>query len=233
MRLEFPRYCRQFLSPYPQGRPIRISRNTGIIPAVLSVALAAAFGAPAVQAQGAPSAATTKYPGRYPWTQADVDFITGMISHHAQAVIMAQWAPTRASSPSVKILCARIINSQNDEIAIMQDWLKERGQPVPPAKPLPMKMKMNGVEHMMMMPGMLSDQQMKELEQSTGVEFDRLFLTYMIQHHEGAITMVDELKTNPGAGQDDTVFKLSSDVYADQSAEIERMQNMLSQLPTR
>jgi uncharacterized protein (DUF305 family) len=104
---------------------------------------------------------------------------------------------------------------------------------VPEAKPVPMKMKMNGVEHEMLMPGMLSDAQMKELEAAQGVDFDRLFLTYMIQHHQGAITMVEELNKNPGAGQDDTVFKMSSDIFADQTAEIERMDNMLSQLPAR
>jgi uncharacterized protein (DUF305 family) len=133
----------------------------------------------------------------------------------------------------VATLCARIVNSQTDEIHIMQDWLKTRGLPVPPPKPLPMKMKMNGVEHEMLMPGMLSDEQMKELEGAQGTEFDRLFLTYMIQHHQGAITMVEELNRSPGAGQDDTVFKMSSDIFADQTAEIERMDNMLSQIPAR
>jgi uncharacterized protein (DUF305 family) len=171
--------------------------------------------------------------GRYPITRADVDFVTGMISHHAQAVVMANWAPERAESRAVKVLCARIINAQTDEIVIFQQWLKDRGLPVPEAKPLPMKMMMGGVEHEMMMPGMLTDAQMQELEQSTGAEFDRNFLTFMIQHHEGAVTMVNELLASPGAAQDELVFKFASDIYADQTTEIERMQQMLSSFPPR
>jgi len=195
--------------------------------------VALVIAAPVAHAQDAKRASKVTYPGRYPWTQADADFVTGMISHHAQAIVMAGWAPSHGASPSVATLCARIVNSQTDEIHIMQDWLKTRGLAVPEAKPLPMKMKMNGVEHEMMMPGMLSDAQMKELDAAQGTEFDRLFLTYMIQHHQGALTMVDELNSHQGAGQDDTVFKMSSDIYADQTAEIERMDNMLSQLPSR
>jgi len=173
------------------------------------------------------------WPGRYPVTQADADFFTGMISHHAQAIVMAKWAPTHGASPRVATLCARIINAQGDEINLMQTWLRDRKLPVPEAKPLPMKMHMNGVEHEMMMPGMLTDQQMKELEQAQGPEFDRLFLTYMIQHHKGALTMVNDLLAAPGAAQDDVAFKMSSDIFADQTFEIERMTQMLAQLPPR
>jgi uncharacterized protein (DUF305 family) len=173
------------------------------------------------------------WPGRYPVTRADAEFISGMISHHAQAVIMAKWAPTHGASKRVSTLCARIINSQTDEITLMQNWLKDRNLPVPEAKPVPMKMTMNGVEHEMMMPGMLTDVQMKELEQAQGPEFDRLFLTYMIQHHKGALTMVNQLLASPGAAQDDVAYKFSSDVFSDQTAEIERMQQMLSTLPPR
>jgi uncharacterized protein (DUF305 family) len=183
--------------------------------------------------QGPGTPAANPLPGRYPWTRADVDFITGMISHHAQAVVMAKWAPTHGAGKSVSTLCARILTSQTDEINLFQTWLKDRNLPVPEAKPMPMKMMMNGVEHEMMMPGMLTDEQMKQLDAARGPEFDRLFLTYMIQHHQGAITMVDQLMASPAAAQDDAVYKFSSDIYADQSAEIERMTLMLNALPPR
>jgi uncharacterized protein (DUF305 family) len=150
-----------------------------------------------------------------------------MIGHHAQAIIMARMAPTHAASPSVQTLAARIINAQQDEIATMQRWLRDRGQPVPDAVP-GMRMVMNGVEHTMLMPGMLTDQQMAQLDAARGSEFDRLFLTYMIQHHTGAISMVSELFGSWGAGQDEIVFKFASDVNVDQTTEIARMQRMLA-----
>jgi len=175
--------------------------------------------------------ATTAYPGRYPFTGADVHFISGMISHHAQAIDMARWAPTHGASPSLRILCERIINAQTDEIALMQNWLKDRKQPVPEAKAVPMKMLMNGVEHEMLMPGMLSDDQMMQLDAARGAAFDRLFLTFMIQHHRGAITMVDQLFATTGAGQDDAVFKLANDIQADQGTEVNRMLRMLFTIP--
>ena len=183
-----------------------------------------------VEAQAAPTQAV-KYPGKYPWTAADVEFVSGMISHHAQAIIMAGWAPTHGANKSVQVLCERIINAQTDEIVLMQMWLRDRNQPVPEAKPLPMKMVMNGAEHEMMMPGMLSDEQMKALDQARGSEFDRLFLTYMIQHHKGAITMVEKLLASAGAAQDEFVFKFQGDVFADQGTEIDRMQKMILSLP--
>lgn len=175
--------------------------------------------------------ATASYPGRYPFTDADVHFITGMISHHAQAIVMARWAPTHGASASVRILCERIINAQTDEITLMQRWLKDRNQPVPEAKPGPMKMKMNGMEHEMLMPGMLSDDQLKQLDAARGAAFDRLFLTFMIQHHRGAVAMVDQLFATTGAGQDDAVFKMANDIQADQSTEINRMLQMLFTIP--
>lgn len=164
---------------------------------------------------------------RYPYTEADIHFMTGMIAHHAQAIVMARWAESHGASASVRTLAGRIINAQQDEIAIMQDWLRDRHLPVPEAKPMPMKMKMGGTEHEMLMPGMLSDQQLQALDAARGDEFDQLFLTYMIQHHKGAITMVDELFASDGAGQDQTVFKFASDVSVDQTTEIARMERML------
>ncbi len=164
---------------------------------------------------------------RHPYTAADVQFMSSMIHHHAQAIVMARWAATHGASPSVRTLADRIINSQRDEIATMQNWLRDRRQPVPDATPGGMKMMMNGVEHEMLMPGMLTEAQMKELDAARGPEFDRLFLTYMIQHHRGAVSMVKQLFDTYGAGQDETVFKFASDVNVDQSTEIARMQKML------
>ncbi len=165
---------------------------------------------------------------RLPYTEADIDFMKGMISHHAQAIVMARWAPTHGASPSVQTLCARIINAQSDEIALMQTWLRDRRQAVPEAKPVPMKMKMNGMEMMMLMPGMLSDAQLKELDAARDREFDRLFLKFMIQHHKGAVSMVKDLFATNGAGQDELTFKFASDVNVDQTTEIARMEQMLA-----
>jgi uncharacterized protein (DUF305 family) len=163
-------------------------------------------------------------------TDADATFMTGMIGHHAQAIVMAGWAPSHGASSSIQILCARIINAQQDEIATMQRWLGDRGLPVPEPTPGPMKMKMNGVEHEMLMPGMLTADQMQQLDQARGPEFDRLFLTFMIQHHKGAVSMVKDLFASYGAAQDETVFKFANDVSVDQTTEIARMEKMLAAL---
>ena len=164
---------------------------------------------------------------RHPYTAADVHFMSGMIGHHAQAIVMANWAPTHGASPSVRTLCERIINAQTDEIATMQQWLRDRQLPVPEASAAGMKMVMDGVEHTMLMPGMLSEEQMKQLDAARGKDFDKLFLTFMMQHHRGAVEMVKELFDSYGAAQDDLVFKFASDVQVDQTTEIARMQRML------
>ena len=184
--------------------------------------------APARTTTPAPAPASTARANRPAPHPADVNFMTGMIGHHAQALVMAGWAPSHGASPSIQTLSARIINAQKDEIAMLQNWLRERELPVPEAKPGPMRMTMNGVEHDMLMAGMLTDAQMKELDAARGQEFDRLFLRYMIQHHDGAVSMVKELFDTPGAAQDPSVFKLASDVSADQSSEIARMKRMLA-----
>jgi uncharacterized protein (DUF305 family) len=165
--------------------------------------------------------------GRLPYTDADVDFMAGMIPHHAQAVIMAGWAPSHGARKDVAILCERMVVEQRDEIAMMQNWLRDRSQTVPDATSTRHKMKMNGVEHDMLMPGMLTDEEMAALDAARGPVFDRLFLTGMIKHHQGAIDMVDVLFKSYGAAQDETVFKFASDVHADQSIEIDRMHEML------
>ena len=167
---------------------------------------------------------------RRPYTIADIHFMSGMIGHHAQAIQMASWAPTHGASRSVQTLCERIINAQRDEIATMQQWLRDRRQPVPEASPMGMKMVMDGVEHTMLMPGMLTEEQMKQLDGARGADFDKLFLIDMIQHHKGAVQMVKELFDSYGAAQDDLVFKFASDVNVDQTTEIARMQKMLAMI---
>jgi uncharacterized protein (DUF305 family) len=166
-----------------------------------------------------------------PHTEADVQFMAGMIPHHAQAVRIARWAPTHAQSNAVKVLAERIVVAQQDEIRLIQTWLGDRRLPVPPADATHHRMTMGGVQHDMLMPGMLTDEELAQLEGARGLDFDRLFLTYMIRHHQGAVQMVDRLFDSAGAAQDETVFRLASDIYADQTTEIARMQDMLEALP--
>jgi uncharacterized protein (DUF305 family) len=164
---------------------------------------------------------------RRPYTAADIEFMSGMISHHAQAVQMAKWAESHNASKAVQIFCGRIATAQTAEIGLMQQWLGERRQPVPDADPRGMKMDMGGTTHFMAMPGMLTDEQMKQLDAARGTDFDKLFLRGMIQHHRGAITMVQQLFATPGAAQDEAIFKFANNVNVDQNTEIHRMQQML------
>jgi len=204
------------------------------------------------------------------FTQADIDFMTGMIGHHAQALIMSDLAPKNNASPTIRTLAARIINAQKDEIATMQTWLSERNQPVPVVNidglNLTITMQdpqtddhnmdhadhssheeadMNAGEEMNHaemdhgamgmhdhhdMPGMLTQAQLEELAAARGAEFDRKFLAFMIQHHEGAVIMVTDLFDSDGAALDEQAFRLASDIQVDQITEIERMKLMLSQM---
>jgi uncharacterized protein (DUF305 family) len=198
------------------------SRVNGVASLILAAATAACAGAPAQGLHATPPGL-----GRLPYTDADVDFMAGMIPHHAQAVVMAGWAPSHGARADVAVLCERIVVAQRDEIAMMRGWLADRGQEVPDATSTRHKMKMNGETHEMLMPGMLSDEEMAALDRARGPEFDRLFLLGMIKHHQGAIDMVDVLFKAYGAAQDETVYKFASDVYADQSIEIDRMHQML------
>lgn len=161
------------------------------------------------------------------FTEADTDFMTGMIGHHAQALVMANLAETRAASTLLQTLAARIHNSQEDEIATMQRWLADRGQAVPQIHIDGTELMVHGADHAMHMPGMLTPQQMSTLAAATGAAFDRLFLEYMIQHHQGAVSMVHDLFATDGAGNDEAVFKIASDVQVDQLTEIARMELML------
>jgi uncharacterized protein (DUF305 family) len=164
---------------------------------------------------------------RLPYTVADIQFMTGMIHHHGQAIAMSRLATANGAGASVRTLAARIINAQTDEIALMQQWLRDRRQPAPEPNPAGMRMTMGGVEHDMLMPGMLTDAQMKELEKARGGDFDQRFLELMIYHHRGAVTMVNELLDARGAALDETVFKIAADISADQQTEIGRMLQML------
>jgi uncharacterized protein (DUF305 family) len=168
---------------------------------------------------------------RAPYSQADVDFMTGMIPHHAQAVLIAGWAESHGARPDVRTLCERMVIAQRDEIELMRNWLRDRGQFVPAANATHHRMKMNGVEHDMLMPGMLSPEELAQLDKARNAEWDRLFLTFMMRHHEGALKMVDDLFESYGALQDDDMYKFASDMYADQMTEIERMQKMLAATP--
>ncbi len=168
---------------------------------------------------------------RYPYTAADIKFMTGMIGHHSQAILMSSWAPTHGASPSVQTLAARITNAQRDEIATMQQWLRDRQQPFPDGH-AGMSMDMEGMDmgsntHPALMPGMLTDVQLRQLDSARGPAFDRLFLTDMIQHHTGALTMVKDLFGSYGAAQDELIFKFASDVNVDQTTEIARMKRLL------
>ena len=166
---------------------------------------------------------------RMGFTAADVHFMIGMIGHHGQALVMAALAPTHGASPTVQRLSARIINAQKDEIATMQQWLRDREQTVPEVHITGTLMTVDGPEYAMHMPGMLTPEQIRELDEVRDRDFDRLFLTYMIQHHRGAVTMVHELFGTDGAALDDVVFKLASDIQVDQTTEIARMELMLKE----
>jgi uncharacterized protein (DUF305 family) len=153
------------------------------------------------------------------FTAADVRFMQGMIGHHAQALDMTALVDSRTRRDDIRLLARRIDVSQADEIRMMRDWLAARGQALPD-------------EHAHhrpggLMPGMLTAEEMARLAAATGDEFDRLFLESMVKHHEGALTMVEELFSTPGAGQESEIFAFASDVDADQRMEIDRMRSLL------
>ena len=160
--------------------------------------------------------------------------MTGMIAHHAQALVMSRLAPSNGASPQVRTLAARIINAQQDEIELMQQWLRDREQPVPEIHIEGIVLMVHGAGGHAMhshMPGMLTQEQLEDLAAARGANFDRLFLTYMIQHHAGAVYMVDELFGTDGAALDEEAFKLASGIHVDQVTEIARMEYMLDRLP--
>lgn len=216
----------------PRAARLLASVTALLLAAVLPVAgqgsaASATSSSAMAQGQAAAVAKARADSARYPYTAGDVSFMSGMIHHHAQAIVMAKMAPSHGASPSVRTLCDRIINAQQDEITAMQRWLRDRNQTVPEATAGAMKMVMNGMEHDMLMPGMLSEAQMKSLDAARGAAFDRQFLSGMIQHHRGAVSMVSDLFNTYGAAQDELTFKFASDVQVDQTTEIARMERML------
>lgn len=203
--------------------------------------------------------------GRQSFTQADVDFMIGMIAHHAQALIMSELAFVNEANEEIQRLARRIHSAQEGEIAVMQQWLNDRGQPVPRVHIEGIHLMIHGLDdtesehemhhhqqdpeddpdselhdhdsdrhHMHMdhsdMPGMLTQEQLEEMEEARGRLFDRLFLEYMIEHHIGAVIMVNELFATDGAAQDPDIFRLASDINSDQIIEINRMREMLERL---
>ncbi len=174
----------------------------------------------------APAGAAAQAPA---YTPADVEFMQGMIEHHAQALEMAALVPDRTTTEPIRLLAQRIDISQRDEIRLMREWLAKRGQAAP--DPAAGHAHGAGGEHDMLMPGMLTPPQMARLAAARGTAFDRLFLDLMIQHHEGALTMVKTLFGTQGAAQEVPTFRYASEVDADQRMEIERMRKLLAALP--
>ena len=179
-------------------------------------------GAPG-QASRTVTAAQATDLSRIQFTAADVRFMQGMIGHHAQAIEMVELLSTRTARDDMRTLGQRISLSQDDEIKMMQRWLAVRRQEVPGIH----AMHMHGAT---LMPGMLTPEEMERLAAAKGALFDRLFLEGMIKHHGGALTMVAELLSHAGAGQDSEIFAFLSDVDADQRAEIARMGGMLQEM---
>src|SRR5258708_36369721 len=180
-------------------------------------------GAPGTPSKTLPSSTRAILPPRSP---ADVEFMQGMILHHAQAVEMTAMISSHTQNKDLRSLGARISSSQSDEINFMKRWLAARGESVRKAMPKMPSMDMShetSHEGMARMPGMLTPQQMEALQKANGVEFDRLFLVGMIQHHNGALTMVKQLFDTPGAGQDAELFNFATDAYNSQPAEIRIM----------
>ncbi len=194
----------------------------------MRIAFLAVIAAAACGTRAAPRATVAPVRPAPAYTAADAQFMSGMIAHHAQAVLMAGWAPSHDASPSVRALCERIVVGQGDEIALMQRWLRDRHETVPDGDASHQMMpRMN---HAALMPGMLTPEQLMQLDSARGAQFDRLFLAFMVQHHLGAITMVNQLFASKGGGEEEVVFRFASDVYADQTTEIARMNRMLDAL---
>ena len=186
--------------------------------------------APVIVQPGAPGQPSKKLPPSTkatlpPRSQADVEFMQGMIMHHSQAVEMTALIPSHTGNKDLQSLGARISSSQTDEIKFMQRWLALRGESL--TMPMPDMPGMDMSHSMPLMPGMLSAQQMDALRNAKGTEFDRLFLTGMIQHHNGALIMVKDLFDTAGAGQDADIFNFATDADNTQRAEIKIMQTML------
>jgi uncharacterized protein (DUF305 family) len=187
-------------------------------------------GAPGEPSKNLPPSTRATLPPR---SAADVEFMQGMILHHSQAVEMTAMieSHTQNQNKDLRALGARISSSQSDEIKFMKRWLAARGESIPKAMPNTAAMDMPGMDmpedSMALMPGMLTPQQMAALRKAKGAEFDQLFLSGMIQHHNGALTMVKDLFNTAGAGQDAELFDFATDADNTQRAEIRIMETML------
>ncbi len=222
----------------PVAHPATRVRNRIAASLLCVIAVAVAGPAAAVRAQqgvivqpGAPGQPSRQLPASTrpvapPLSPADVSFMQGMIMHHGQAVAMTALIPTHTQNEEVRLLGAKISSSQSDEMQFMKRWLAARGQPASMAMPGMAGMDMQG-EATGSMPGMLSPAQMETLRHAQGARFDDLFLHGMIQHHNGALTMVQDLFNTAGAGQDADLFNFATDADNTQRAEINIMQGML------
>ena len=204
---------------------------TGTFLCLFSLSVSAQQTGPVVVQPGAPGQPTRQLPSSTravlpPNSPADVQFMQGMIMHHAQAVEMTALIESHTDNKELRSLGARISRSQSDEINFMKRWLTARGEPAAPATH-----HMHTPSNHELMPGMLSAKQMDALKKAKGKEFDELFLRGMIQHHDGALIMVKQLFDTAGAGQDAELFNFASDVDSGQRAEIKVMQTMLGEKP--
>jgi uncharacterized protein (DUF305 family) len=179
---------------------------------------------PAAAPEAAEPPATTPATTSADYNPADARFLQGMIPHHAQALVMTELVAERTNTEGVRLMAERIAVSQGSEISLMQSWLRDHGASVPAGEP-------HRHGGGMLMPGMLTQTQIDDLAASSGSDFDRLFLAGMIQHHQGAITMVEELFGTPGAGQGSAIYHIAAEIDATQRAEIARMRRVLATLP--
>lgn len=236
---------------------VRLTRETLLLPFVhlssslLTISIITVFGSlpsftqtskpsdsPLIVQPGAPGQASRILPADTkakltPSSPKNTEFMQGMIMHHGQAVEMTEMIEARTQNKSIRLIGARISQSQSDEMAFMKRWLEIRGESVKmvmPTKDGSHSHGSHGADHSMQMPGMLSAKQMQALKNANGAEFNRLFLAGMIQHHEGALVMVKDLFETPGAGQDAELFNFASDVDSGQRAEIKTMQTLLDKI---
>ena len=229
---------------FDNKRPMKSFRSffaAAALACLFSLPIYAQQSGPVVVQPGAPGQPTRSLPASTrarlpPYSKADVEFMQGMIMHHAQAVEMTAMIDSHTDNKDLHSLGARISRSQSDEMNFMKRWLTARGEATEPGPARTPEMhdmhgSMNMSEHHNLMPGMLTAKQMDALRNAKGKEFDELFLTGMIQHHNGALTMVKDLFDTAGAGQDAELFNFASDVDSGQRAEIKIMKTMLGEKP--
>ena len=219
---------KNFFGPISSGFPLSAALATVAVVAALPAS--AQDPPPVIVQPGAPGeptriltaeeAAALRQPVH---VDADVRFMQGMIHHHGQALDMTDLLSSQTESEEMRLLALRINISQTDEIGMMEGWLKSRGENAPRVR----GDEATRLSDEQLMPGMLNERQMAQLASASGEAFDRLFLEFMIVHHEGAVTMVSELFFVSGAGQEPVIFQFAADVDADQTAEIGRMNTML------